>query len=349
MGWDGSGNYNRVLNWSDDSDAAIKIKSDRHDTNDDDMAQALSNCLTKDGQSQPISDLPMNNHRLLQVADPVDQTDAVNKKYVDAIKTFSTNLDLSGADANGRLNFTSTTGANGITWKGADLSWLARLATAAVVGPPAVAATINRLVLNDKPDGTGGDVIELREDGTGKFTARVDVTGGSAAFRVGSASGNAHLYLMNGDFSTARAIIYTAGQSNGNLIFQPAAGGVYQMGIDGNFYLPGGSYMGGNGNVVGSIWSGWGASDAFSAINARIEARAQAWADAKVNNAVTSSRSAGFLDMTIFQGGSGGGGETSGYWVSGVWTTPANTAIRVTSRQPQLYIPNIGWFAAFNF
>lgn len=40
----------------------------------------------------------------------------------------------------------------------------------------------------------------------------------------------------------------------------------------------GGAYLNTDGNVVGSVWGNWGASDAYSAISARIENRAQAWA-----------------------------------------------------------------------
>ncbi|WP_247875597.1 MULTISPECIES: hypothetical protein [unclassified Brucella] len=64
---------------------------------------------------------------------------------------------------------------------------------------------------------------------------------------------------------------------------------------DGSFRVPGASYSGGavyagggssrldaNGNIVGSIWNNFGASDAYTAINNRIETRAAAFANDRV-------------------------------------------------------------------
>ena len=84
MPFDGSGNFNRVMNWVNDASASIKIKADRHDQEDDNLAQGLSNTLTKDGQSQPTANIPMNGKRIVNMAAPVNPTDAVTKGYVDA-------------------------------------------------------------------------------------------------------------------------------------------------------------------------------------------------------------------------------------------------------------------------
>ena len=147
MAYNGSGTYVRVTNWQADATAHVKIKSDRHDTQDDDFAVALSNVVCKDGQSSPVNDLPMNGHKLTGLSQPVAPNDSATKAYVDNVKTFALGMTISGADANGQLNFSATTGANGLTFTGADLSWLARLATAAGPGtPPNPPATLNRPV-----------------------------------------------------------------------------------------------------------------------------------------------------------------------------------------------------------
>lgn len=295
MPYNGSGTFQRTFpsgGWQGDATAGIKIKSDRHDQHDNDLAAGLSNAICKDGQSSPTADIPFNNHRLMQVADPTQPTDAATKKYVDAIKTFSTNLDLSGADANGRINFTSPTGAQGIAWTGADLSWIARLASAAGPGtPPVPPATINRLVLNDKPDGTGTDVVEMRENGTALFTGALTSGGAIRAKTIIQAqadTGNVHFQLL-GPADVQRGIIYSPAASVGHLIFTTAAGHTFYMTTAGDFQSPGNVYTGAgaaylqtNGNVSGGIWDNWGAHDAYSAINARIEARAIAWANDRV-------------------------------------------------------------------
>jgi hypothetical protein len=83
MPFDGSGTFNRVMNWVNDAAAGIKIKADRHDNEDDNFAAGLSNTLTKDGQSQPTANIPMNGKKLVNLGAPTVGTDAATKTYVD--------------------------------------------------------------------------------------------------------------------------------------------------------------------------------------------------------------------------------------------------------------------------
>ncbi|WP_417814046.1 hypothetical protein [Thalassospira alkalitolerans] len=70
MGWNGSGvvtrdngtNSGSAL-WEADRDASIKITAENHDNHDQDLADAIQNCLTKDGQNYPSADLPLNNQK----------------------------------------------------------------------------------------------------------------------------------------------------------------------------------------------------------------------------------------------------------------------------------------------
>lgn len=344
MGWDGSGNYNRVMDWTDDATAGIKIKSDRHDSNDDDIALALSNCITKDGQSSPTNNIPMNGKKIINLGDPADPTDAANKKYVDALRTFSTNLDLSGADANGRINFTNATGVNGIGWTGADLSWLARLASAEAPGPPVVPATINRLVLNDRPDGSGTDVIEMRENGTALFGPLVTAKGPSAGLVVAPTSSNGYLKFAAADGVAQRMILYTSGGAQGNgvlTIGEAAAAKTWQFHTNGDFYVSGAAYQT-NGDINGTVWSNWGSASAFTAINSRIESRAQAWALQYANACVQQMRSAGYIEFNHTSAQAGVRATYSGYYIT--------MSLRIGGdqycfgfRQLQHYTPAGGW------
>ena len=70
MGWNGSGVVTRdngtnsgANTWENDRDASIKITAENHDTHDQDLADAIQNCLTKDGQNYPTADLPLNNQK----------------------------------------------------------------------------------------------------------------------------------------------------------------------------------------------------------------------------------------------------------------------------------------------
>lgn len=280
MAFDGNGTFQRVMNWVQDAAAGIKIKSDRHDQQDDEFAAGLTNCITKDGQSQPTANIPMNGKKLVNLADPTNDTDAANKKYVDALKAFSKGLEISGADANGRLGFTSTTGINGLAFTGADLGWFAKLADAAAVPPK-----LNRLVLNDKVDGTGADVITANDDGSfiaskvyGKVEVSVAPTTGLGLMCWYAADGVAvrmSLATTSGDQGdgtlTVGAKAFTFGNTNGDF---KAAGSLYA----------GAAFLATNGNLTGTVWSNWGAADAFNAISARIEARALAYANDRVAN-----------------------------------------------------------------
>src|SRR5262245_10573486 len=108
MPFNGSGTFNRVRNWVADATAAIKIKADLHDSEDDNFASGLSQCLTKDGQTQPTANIPMNGKKLINLAEPTAAADAATKNYVDGIKNFSTGIVITGADANGRVTFSGT-------------------------------------------------------------------------------------------------------------------------------------------------------------------------------------------------------------------------------------------------
>lgn len=70
MGWDGSGNVVRNTGvfsgstaWQQTRDASRKIRADDHDTHDEDLATAIENTITRDGQNAPVDDLPMGGNR----------------------------------------------------------------------------------------------------------------------------------------------------------------------------------------------------------------------------------------------------------------------------------------------
>ncbi len=157
MPFDSSGVFTRLRSWKSDAAAGIRIRSDYHDDNDDDIAGGLSNVITKNGSTQPTANIPLNQKKITNLGEPSEPTDAATKNYVDSLKTFTTGMTISGADLNGRINFTATTGVNGLTWTGADFAWLAR---------PAVAnQSLPRLVLNDSVAGTGTDVFQINDRG----------------------------------------------------------------------------------------------------------------------------------------------------------------------------------------
>ncbi|UWF59813.1 hypothetical protein [Brucella sp. 2716] len=121
--------------------------------------------------------------------------------------------------------------------------------------------------------------------------------------------GNSYAPVLNVTYNTsAWAGVWSQGVINNGNNAQPTSYQIIHMhpdgsaqkfwtfdGVNGNFLSNGPIYAGGhvyagggssrldaNGNIVGSIWNNFGASDAYTAINNRIENRAVAWANDRV-------------------------------------------------------------------
>jgi hypothetical protein len=171
MPFNADGTFSRVRgpdSWKNDAAASTPIKSDFHDINDQDLANGLGDCITRTGKSQPTADIPMNNHKLVNLAQPANPQDAATKRYVDEMPGWPNAKYISGADAAGRLNFTSATGANGITWSSIAASWLARLGV--------TDRQRNRWSFNNAVDGSGTDVLSIDEnDGALQFPTQMEV------------------------------------------------------------------------------------------------------------------------------------------------------------------------------
>jgi hypothetical protein len=63
MAWNGLGSFLRLFSWSDDAANSINISSSRMDSEFSNYKAGLENCITRDGQNQPIANLPMGTFR----------------------------------------------------------------------------------------------------------------------------------------------------------------------------------------------------------------------------------------------------------------------------------------------
>ena len=70
MTWDGSGNVTRTDGtrtgdsvWQDARDADVAIRAADADAHANDLAEALENCIARDGQNAPTANLPMVGHK----------------------------------------------------------------------------------------------------------------------------------------------------------------------------------------------------------------------------------------------------------------------------------------------
>lgn len=82
-GFDGAGTFVRTYNWTSDASNAIPILASRMDTEDNGFAAGLSNCITRDGQGKPSSDISWNSHKITNLADATADTDAMNRETSD--------------------------------------------------------------------------------------------------------------------------------------------------------------------------------------------------------------------------------------------------------------------------
>src|SRR5262245_6428399 len=121
--FDGNGNYIRNFTWQQHADAGIGIEPGLHDEEDDDFATALGLCITRNGQSPPSTDIPWGGHRLINLGDPAAASDAATRGFIESGATLErkTAFNMSGANANGRINFSNATGVNGIGWTNANM------------------------------------------------------------------------------------------------------------------------------------------------------------------------------------------------------------------------------------
>lgn len=83
MPFDGNGNWTSNFSAEADRDAGYKILASRFDNIFiADIAAGLSNCVTRDGQGIMQTNTNANNYRVINVADPEDDKDAVNLETV---------------------------------------------------------------------------------------------------------------------------------------------------------------------------------------------------------------------------------------------------------------------------
>lgn len=84
MPFDSNGLFTRMHNWEDDRKNDIDIVSDRHDEEDDNFADGLSECFLKDGRVSMKGILKMGGFQIRNLAKGAQDTDAVNKSQLDA-------------------------------------------------------------------------------------------------------------------------------------------------------------------------------------------------------------------------------------------------------------------------
>lgn len=103
MPFNGLGQFSRIMNWVTDAANGIFVDATRTDEDSDDIADGLSNCITKDGQQILIADIPWSGFKITGLGAGAAPGDAVNYGQVFNSPTFS------GLTATGAVNFAGAT------------------------------------------------------------------------------------------------------------------------------------------------------------------------------------------------------------------------------------------------
>lgn len=131
MPFNGSGVFNRNFSWTIDAANTIPITATRVDSDTNDIASGLSNCVTRDGQSPAMADLPMGGFKFTNCANAV-----LGNQFVTLSQTGTLYLPLAGGTLSGAVTTpnipfnlivqqgnsgvmaTSTTGLSGLVIRG---------------------------------------------------------------------------------------------------------------------------------------------------------------------------------------------------------------------------------------
>lgn len=89
MPFNGNGVFNLVFNWQTDAANQVNISSLRMMTQEQDIANGLSNCVTRDGQGLPTANLPMNGFKITGAADGVSAGDYVTYRQMTSTNSSS--------------------------------------------------------------------------------------------------------------------------------------------------------------------------------------------------------------------------------------------------------------------
>lgn len=90
MAFNGLGSFSLIYDWVTDRNNGIKILATRMMAQEQDIADGLSNCMTRDGQSTVTNTIPFNNQQITLLASATTRTGAVNFGQIqDSSGTFS--------------------------------------------------------------------------------------------------------------------------------------------------------------------------------------------------------------------------------------------------------------------
>lgn len=213
MPFNGSGTFTPVYNWQTDKANGIKIRADRMDGQDEDIADGLTNCITRDGQSPATADIPFAGFKPTNVASGSARNEflTVGQFQDNGTKYFV---------ADGTINAYTLTPAPAITARTPGLSFFVRIpsgktstsATPTMAISGVFTATICYADGSQIPSGAlvGDGVYELVDQGTVGLCLVNSQSSASDTYSTGTTG-----TVAWGSYPGARQFVYpsTAGMS----------------------------------------------------------------------------------------------------------------------------------------
>lgn len=120
MPFSGTGVFTRVYQWVQDAANGIFVDATRTDTDSNDIAAGLTNCVTRDGQSPWTANIPAGGFKITGLANGGNNTDSVNYGQVFNAPVFtSPSLFANPPDGDNSLKIPSTSWVNQVAFSAA--------------------------------------------------------------------------------------------------------------------------------------------------------------------------------------------------------------------------------------
>lgn len=231
MSYNGAGVFSPIYNWSTDKANGIKIRADRMDGQDTDIATGLSTCVTRDGQSPATANLPMGTFKHTGVGAASARTD-----YLRASQ--DQDNDLTYFTTAGTINAYTLTPSPAVTSLTAGQEWLVKIHAACAAAPTLAVSGLAAATIV-YADGTALPASALVTDG--QYTVRYDGTN----YRVNLAAATTLGLADGGTVSGAGAVVvntkylcdYTATSYTLTLPGSPTAGDMILLTKFGTFTM----------------------------------------------------------------------------------------------------------------
>jgi len=110
MPFNGAGVFTRIYSWITDAANGLYVDATRTDTDSDDIADGLTNCITRDGQSPATANIPLGGFKITGLATGTLGTDAVNFTQTFVAPSYTGGVTFSGGlIGTGNVTFTGGT------------------------------------------------------------------------------------------------------------------------------------------------------------------------------------------------------------------------------------------------